>query len=220
MSSDLSDREWFLSIADKCDYFTLLSVGRDVVDQQTLRLAARSQADRLAPFQIGPDAEHAARILKRIGRAYRTLSDPGRREAYLAKAKGGKRSTQPAGTNSLFEDERLPTLASPEDLFPPSQAIDTQSGIDLGPSVSSPIQRANRSSTGWVTVTSVLFILLNLGILAYWWEFVRQDDRAELRQARQEAIDRRAPDPPPPVAKPSKRATLTEDPRLQPDAFK
>ncbi len=73
------ERDWLWSIAPRCDYFTLLGVSRKWSIPTNFDPPPVIQADRLGPLRRGDDGEQAERILKRIGRAYRTLADPDRR---------------------------------------------------------------------------------------------------------------------------------------------
>jgi hypothetical protein len=173
MPIDPSELEWFHHLAPSCDYFSLLAVDRSITHPDELRAAARRQADRLAPFRSGTQAEHAERLLKRIGRAYRTLADPDRRADYLARARAKKinranDSFPMAGpfvpsTADLFVDEALsptPTLVHFESMEP----------TDLSrPTLRRPVRRA----IPWISGTSIFFLLLNLGMLGYWWNQAR-----------------------------------------------
>lgn len=221
------ERDWLWSIAPKCDYFTLLGVSRKVVDPDELRSAARIQADRLGPLRRGDDGEQAERILKRIGRAYRTLADPDRRADYLAKARSKKKeASAPTEPNDLFDQPAgEPPAASTIDLFQNDLIEDEPSGIDFDRIAHSPSKASKRASRAWIPIASILFVLLNLGILGYWWNFVRVDPDQALRHARQEAIQKRNEEGKSP-ARPGKTDPNVNlppagpDPNLQPDAFR
>jgi hypothetical protein len=227
MPHDPADLDWLLKIAGKCDYFKLLAIDRNVDDPTHLRSAARAQADRLAPFQTGPHAERAGQILKRIGRAYRTLADSDKRAEYLTKLAASKRSSRPASAvENLFQDSTaLPSPADPAELFvtppladnaPPNRSDD----IDFSSIAGRPPRPGHSRSTGWVTITSVMFILINGAILGYWWAYIRKDDQVELRRAREAALDRRQPQPPTTNTPPANPLPPPEDPNLQPNAFR
>lgn len=227
MTNADDERDWLWSIAPKCDYFTLLGVSRRVVDPDELRSAARIQADRLGPLRRGDDAEQADRVLKRIGRAYRTLADPGRRADYLAKVRAKKKEElAPSTSKEVLFDQPTHELstASTTSLFENDLTEDEPSGIDfdkLAPSAPKSRKRARRA---WLPIASILFVLLNLGILGYWWKFVRVDPEQARRQARQEAIQKqnregKIPGPPRKSEADANLPPAGPDPNLQPDAF-
>jgi curved DNA-binding protein CbpA len=221
------ERDWLRAIAPKCDYFTLLGVSRQVVDPNELRSAARIQADRLGPLRRGDDAEQVDLVLKRIGRAYRTLADPARRAEYLAKARAKKKQASAASSSNeaIFDDATLkPPAASTVSLFENELSDDDPSGIDFDKIARAPSRAQKQPRRAWVPIASILFVLLNLGIVGYWWKFVRVDPNQALRQARQEAIDQRKREGQAhlPAGKIDAGANLPPagpDPNLQPDAF-
>ena len=69
------------------NYFKLLGVSYKETDREVLLAAAKSQARKIRQYKDGPQAETYEKLIARIQRALRSLSDPEKRKSYLVKLK-------------------------------------------------------------------------------------------------------------------------------------
>ena len=77
----------FHLLLSRRNHFQLLGIDRGADDETITTafktMAKRWHADAFANVELGPDAEKADEIFKRLNEAYETLTDPHRREEYL-----------------------------------------------------------------------------------------------------------------------------------------